>query len=68
MKPVTWQGRRDVEVREVSGPRIEVPDDARIHVTSTAACGPEVHLFDPLTPPVAPEDKKDDCPKVVFKS
>ena len=39
MRALTWQGRQQVEVREVPDPRIEEPDDAIVRVTSTSICG-----------------------------
>ncbi|KRF02633.1 molecular chaperone GroES [Nocardioides sp. Soil777] len=50
MKALTWQGKRDVRVIDVPDPRIEEPTDAIIKVTSTAICGSDLHLYDPLGP------------------
>ena len=50
MKALTWQGQNDVQVREVPDPRIEVPTDAVIRVTSTAICGSDLHLYEVLGP------------------
>ncbi|NED96553.1 alcohol dehydrogenase catalytic domain-containing protein [Phytoactinopolyspora alkaliphila] len=50
MKAVTWQGKRDVRVDEVPDPRIEEPTDAIIRVTTTALCGSDLHLYEPLSP------------------
>jgi threonine dehydrogenase-like Zn-dependent dehydrogenase len=50
MKALTWQGKRDVRVIDVPDPRIEAPTDAIIKVTSTAICGSDLHLYDPLGP------------------
>lgn len=50
MKALTWQGRRDVRIEDVPDPRIEQSTDAVIRVTSTAICGSDLHLYDPLGP------------------
>ncbi|GAB2676569.1 zinc-dependent alcohol dehydrogenase [Thalassiella azotivora] len=54
MKALTWQGTKDVQVREVPDPRIEQPTDAVIRVTSTAICGSDLHLYEPLGPFIEP--------------
>lgn len=36
MRAVTWQGKRHVEVRGVPEPRIELPTDAIVRITSRA--------------------------------
>ena len=56
MKALTWQGKRDVRVIDVPDPRIEEPTDAVIKVTSTAICGSDLHLYDPLGPFLAQGD------------
>jgi len=48
MKAVTWQGRRDVRVEEVSDPQIEEPTDAIIRITATGICGSDLHLYEVL--------------------
>jgi threonine dehydrogenase-like Zn-dependent dehydrogenase len=48
MKALTFHGRRDVRVDEVSDPRIEEPTDAIVRVTSTAICGSDLHLYEVL--------------------
>ena len=50
MKAVTWQGRADMQVKEVPDPQIQDPTDIVIDVTSTGLCGSDLHLYDPLTP------------------
>jgi threonine dehydrogenase-like Zn-dependent dehydrogenase len=50
MKAVTWQGVHDMQVTEVPDPRIELPTDAVITVTSTALCGSDLHLYETLGP------------------
>ncbi|HYY09512.1 MAG TPA: zinc-dependent alcohol dehydrogenase [Kineosporiaceae bacterium] len=48
MKAVTWQGKRDVQVKDVPDPKIEEPTDVVIRVTSTAICGSDLHLYEVL--------------------
>ena len=50
MRALTWQGSRDVQIKDVPDPRIERPTDAVIKVTSTAICGSDLHLYEPLGP------------------
>ena len=56
MKAVTWQGKRDVRVEDVPDPRIELPTDAIIKITSTALCGSDLHLYEVLGPYMKPGD------------
>ncbi len=56
MKAVTWQGRQKIEVREVADPRIELPNDIVIKVSSTAICGSDLHLYSVLGPYLAAGD------------
>jgi len=50
VKAVTWQGKRNVSVQEVPDPRIEMPTDAIVRITSTAICGSDLHLYEVLAP------------------
>lgn len=50
MKALTWQGRRNVTVEEVTDPRIEHPTDAIVKITSSAICGSDLHLYELLGP------------------
>jgi threonine dehydrogenase-like Zn-dependent dehydrogenase len=50
VKAVTWQGQRDMQVREVPDPTIQEPTDCIVRITSTALCGSDLHLYDVLTP------------------
>lgn len=50
MKALTWQGKRDVQVRTVPDPVLVEPTDALIEVTSTAICGSDLHLYEVLGP------------------
>jgi threonine dehydrogenase-like Zn-dependent dehydrogenase len=56
MKAVTWQGKRDVRVAEVPDPRIELPTDAIVKITSSAICGSDLHLYEVLGPYMKPGD------------
>ena len=56
MRALTWQGRGDVQLSDVPDPRIEVPTDIVVRVTSTAICGSDLHLYGPLTPFMTPGD------------
>jgi S-(hydroxymethyl)glutathione dehydrogenase/alcohol dehydrogenase len=45
MKAVTYQGIKDVQVKEVPDARIEKKDDILVRITSTAICGSDLHLI-----------------------
>jgi len=45
VRALTWQGTEKVSVETVPDPRIELPTDAIIRVTSTAICGSDLHLY-----------------------
>ncbi|MBB6692747.1 glutathione-dependent formaldehyde dehydrogenase [Cohnella xylanilytica] len=50
MKAVTYQGIKNVAVKEVPDPRIEKPDDAIVRLTTTAICGSDLHLLHGMIP------------------
>ncbi|WP_178022189.1 alcohol dehydrogenase catalytic domain-containing protein [uncultured Paenibacillus sp.] len=50
MKAVTYQGLKNVTVKEVPDPKIEKPDDMIIKITSTAICGSDLHLIHGMIP------------------
>jgi threonine dehydrogenase-like Zn-dependent dehydrogenase len=50
MKAVCWQGKHDLEVNTVEDPQIKDPRDAIIHVTTTAICGSDLHIYDGMIP------------------
>ncbi|MBB5174281.1 zinc-dependent alcohol dehydrogenase [Texcoconibacillus texcoconensis] len=50
MKAVTYQGVKDVKVKEVPNAKIEKPDDVLVRVTSTAICGSDLHLVHGMMP------------------
>lgn len=55
MKAVTFQGIKDVKVKEVHDPKLEKPDDIIVRITSTAICGSDLHLIHGMVPNM-PED------------
>jgi threonine dehydrogenase-like Zn-dependent dehydrogenase len=50
MRAVTWQGRRQIAVRDVDDPKLIEPDDVIIDVSSAAICGSDLHLYEVLAP------------------
>lgn len=56
MKALVWHGKRDVRVDTVEDPKIIEETDAIIRVTTTAICGSDLHLYEVLTPFMAPGD------------
>lgn len=45
MKAVTYQGPKNMEVRQVEDPKIEEPTDAIIKITASGICGSDLHLY-----------------------
>ncbi|MFP4697351.1 MAG: zinc-dependent alcohol dehydrogenase [Eubacteriales bacterium] len=50
MKAITYQGMKNVKVKNVTDPKIENSDDIIIKVTSTAICGSDLHLIHGMIP------------------
>lgn len=50
MKAVTYQGIKNVEVKEVPDPKLEKRDDIIVRLTSTAICGSDLHLIHGMIP------------------
>ncbi|HEU5138830.1 MAG TPA: zinc-dependent alcohol dehydrogenase [Bacillales bacterium] len=50
MKGVTFQGIKDVKVKDVPDANIQKPDDILLQVTSTAICGSDLHLVHGMIP------------------
>jgi len=50
MKAVTYQGIKNVAVKEVPDPKIEKPDDMIVKLTTTAICGSDLHLIHGMIP------------------
>jgi S-(hydroxymethyl)glutathione dehydrogenase/alcohol dehydrogenase len=55
MKAVTYQGIKNVMVKEVPAPTIKKADDIIVKLTTTAICGSDLHLIHGLIPNF-PED------------
>ncbi len=45
MRAVTFQGMKNVEVKEVPDAKIEKSDDIIVRITSTAICGSDLHIY-----------------------
>jgi len=50
MKAVTYQGIKNIEVREVKDPAIKNSDDIIVKITSSAICGSDLHLIHGMIP------------------
>ena len=50
MKAITYQGMKDLEVKNMTDPIIEKDDDIILKVTSTAICGSDLHLYHGMIP------------------
>ncbi|GEC90259.1 zinc-dependent alcohol dehydrogenase [Brevibacillus brevis] len=50
MKAVTYQGIKNVVVKDVPDPKMEKPDDMIVKLTSTAICGSDLHLIHGMIP------------------
>lgn len=50
MKAVTYQGIKDVAVKDVQDPKIEKADDIIVKITSSAICGSDLHLIHGMIP------------------
>ncbi|MFD1706320.1 zinc-dependent alcohol dehydrogenase [Siminovitchia sediminis] len=50
MKAVTFQGVKEVAVKEVDAPKIQKSDDIIVKLTSTAICGSDLHLIHGMIP------------------
>jgi len=56
MRAVTWQGKHDMQVKNVPGPRIEDPRDIILRITTTAICGSDLHIYDGYIPTMEKDD------------
>ncbi|CAM3788674.1 Alcohol dehydrogenase N-terminal domain-containing protein [Mesobacillus zeae] len=45
MKAVTFQGAKDIQVRNVQDPVLQKKDDIIVRITSTAICGSDLHIY-----------------------
>jgi S-(hydroxymethyl)glutathione dehydrogenase/alcohol dehydrogenase len=50
MKAVTYQGIKNVEVKEVKDPKLEKKDDIIVKLSATAICGSDLHLIHGMIP------------------
>lgn len=50
MKAVTYQGIKNVEVKDVKEPKIKKDDDIIVRLTTTAICGSDLHLLHGMIP------------------
>ncbi|MCZ8521127.1 MULTISPECIES: zinc-dependent alcohol dehydrogenase [Paenibacillus] len=50
MRAVTYQGKKQVKVKEVKDPILEKGDDILVRITSTAICGSDIHLVNGMVP------------------
>ncbi|SIS54631.1 zinc-dependent alcohol dehydrogenase [Salimicrobium flavidum] len=45
MKAVTFQGKETMQVKDVTAPSIEQPDDMIVKITASGICGSDLHLY-----------------------
>ncbi|MBM7693684.1 S-(hydroxymethyl)glutathione dehydrogenase/alcohol dehydrogenase [Peribacillus deserti] len=50
MKAVTFQGPKNMQVKQVPDPKIEKNDDIIVRITSTAICGSDLHIYQGALP------------------
>lgn len=50
MKAVTYQGIKNVQVRQVQDPKLQKADDIIVKLTTTAICGSDLHLIHGMIP------------------
>ena len=50
MKAVTYQGVKDIQVKNMPDPKIEKNDDILVRITSTAICGSDLHIYQGALP------------------
>lgn len=50
MKAVTFQGTKDIQVKEVEDPELQQKDDIIVRITSTAICGSDLHIYQGALP------------------
>ncbi|WP_078551791.1 zinc-dependent alcohol dehydrogenase [Bacillus alkalicellulosilyticus] len=55
MKAVTFQGVKNVIVKEVQAPSIQKPDDIIVKLTHTAICGSDLHLMHGMIANIQPD-------------
>lgn len=45
MRAVTYQGAKDIQVKNVEDPKLQKKDDIIVRITSTAICGSDLHIY-----------------------
>ncbi|WP_217608836.1 alcohol dehydrogenase catalytic domain-containing protein, partial [Bacillus sp. GbtcB15] len=50
MKAVTFQGSKDMQVKEVPDAKLQQKDDIVVRITSTAICGSDLHIYQGALP------------------
>ncbi|MBZ9536357.1 glutathione-dependent formaldehyde dehydrogenase [Cytobacillus oceanisediminis] len=50
MKAVTFQGTKDVQVKQVEDAKLQKKDDIVVRITSTAICGSDLHIYQGALP------------------
>lgn len=45
MRAVTFQGTKDMQVKDVQDPTLQKRDDIIVRITSTAICGSDLHIY-----------------------
>ncbi len=50
MKAIVYEGMKNVNVKNVADPKIQLDDDIIVKVTSTAICGSDLHLIHGMIP------------------
>ncbi|ANA78791.1 glutathione-dependent formaldehyde dehydrogenase [Paenibacillus glucanolyticus] len=50
MRAVTYQGAKDIQVKQVEDPTIQTQDDMIVRITSTAICGSDLHIYQGALP------------------
>jgi S-(hydroxymethyl)glutathione dehydrogenase / alcohol dehydrogenase len=50
MRAVTFQGTKDIQVKNVADPVIQKKDDIIVRITSTAICGSDLHIYQGALP------------------
>ena len=45
MRAVTYQGAKNIEVKDVKDPEIENREEIIVKITSTAICGSDLHIY-----------------------
>ncbi|PLS17923.1 glutathione-dependent formaldehyde dehydrogenase [Bacillus sp. M6-12] len=50
MKAVTFQGAKDIQVKQVEDPTLKHNEDIIVRITSTAICGSDLHIYQGALP------------------